>query len=441
MQDQPSDTRSSGAAPFQNTTLKSDDITPHKVHIRGLDDMTTEDITSYLAENMTAISHSRIEWIDDTSANIVFPTPASALKALREIISQSTHDASIPDLQLCAAKPYTARPAADLRVRLALITDQKRPRAYQASRFYMMHPDLDPREKARREKTRDGGGGYRSHRYGQDEQRRRRKNDRDQGYDASMYDDNPITTAKTNGRSMTRQSSSSMMSVDSSEEAVSPGDLRSRRSRRGGDHFRPGTRNRSASPAMERDDAGGRRLRRRTPPPSWKNSSKELFPSKPTLGTALTGATSQELFPNKKHAANLKKELFPGKPHTSHHRRTDAIDAADVTADLFANRLAFTNTTAASAKPSESSYGRLNAPSQVNSDIDHPTAAGGLNIRGASKQNQGFNIRGIAADGQRVGVIKELFPDKAGSNSGKELFAEKLEGRGGRRNLAADLSI
>lgn len=58
----------------------------------------------------------------------------------------------------------------------------------------------------------------------------------------------------------------------------------------------------------------------------------------------------------------------------------------------------------------------------------------------------GFNIRGIAAKRttdqgitiKGTGTVRELFPEKFG-NAGKELFAEKLEGRGRRRQRAEDL--
>jgi hypothetical protein len=52
---------------------------------------------------------------------------------------------------------------------------------------------------------------------------------------------------------------------------------------------------------------------------------------------------------------------------------------------------------------------------------------------------QGISIKGTGP------TVKELFPEKfrggSGSvgNSGKELFAEKLEGRGRRRQKAEDL--
>lgn len=424
--------------------MTSENITPHKIHIRGLDDLSTGDITVFLREHIPSNPHSRVEWIDDTSANIIFPTPALTLKALEQLTSPNKTDVLLSDLQLRAAKAYSARPELSLQIRPALITDQKRPRAYEASRFYMMHPDLDPREKARREKA-PGGSGYRRRRYGTDEQRRRKRNDQDEGFDASMYDDGAGLPAESAGRSKIIRTSSSLHSINSSEEPFNPGD---RRSRRRGDYFRPGARNRSASPAMDVDedtqDAPSRRTRRRPPPigladerhhVSVQNSNRELFPSKTSMGTVLTETTKQDLFPNKKHAVNLKKELFPRKSHAVHHRRSDAFDAADATADLFANRLAFTKHAGAGEAPksSSSSYRRLNAEPAMDSVED------GLSIRGTAKQDTGFTIRGVAADGTRVGVIKELFPDKAGPNLGKELFAEKLQGRGGRRNRAEDM--
>lgn len=62
-------------------------------------------------------------------------------------------------------------------------------------------------------------------------------------------------------------------------------------------------------------------------------------------------------------------------------------------------------------------------------------SSGGFSIRGmASKRgpDQGIAIKGTGP------TVKELFPEKFG-NAGKELFAEKLEGRGRRRQKAEDM--
>ena len=313
----------------------------------------------------------------------------------------------------------------------------------------MMHPELDPREQRRKDrKQQERSGDYRRRRYGRDEQSRRRKDDHNQGFEPDMYDDDDGALAKRTRNSSSRRESASMHSAHSSDIAQSPNNGRSRHRRRE-DYPRAGARDRSASPNTY-DDINGNNMRsggrrRRTPPRAHDtksrnlaqdaNQGKELFPSKCALGTALNGG-SKELFPNKKLAANLKKELFPAKVTTSHHRRSDAFDAADETADLFERRLGFANSTSdpKNIHVAESSYGRLNTNTSGDSMILETPMDSGLSIRGASKQqDQGISIRGVAADGPRIGIMK------AGSNAGKELFAEKLQGRGGRRNRAEDM--
>ena len=288
---------------------------------------------------------------------------------------------------------------------------------------------------------------YRGRRYGQDEQRRRRRDDRDQGFEPTMYDDDAGALADRRQGSASRRGSASMHSTNSSDMASSAGDRRRYRGR--GDYSRTHGRDRSASPCRydnERSISESRR--RRTPPDAYnfrtsggnhrENFGKELFPPKAALSYA-----EKELFPNKHLAANLKKELFPSKAKQSHHRRSDAFDAANETADLFTKRLDFANvgTSAKSMKMAEPSYGRLNSDTNPDPAIPDSPLDNGLSIRGASKQqqDQGLSIRGIAADSTSVNTLKELFPGKAVGNAGKELFAEKLQGRRSRRNKAEDM--
>ena len=216
----------------------------------------------------------------------------------------------------------------------------------------------------------------------------------------------------------------------------------------GRDHRR--TRDRSASPGKETDSRD--RIRRRTPRPRYsslerdphieENATKELFPSK--LGSHDIGAERRgspkikELFPTKKIPTNTKKELFPLKAGVSAHRRSDAFDAADETADLFAQGLSVPFMDGAMDLPSN--HGRLKStdPDPVAEDLAD-LKRGGFSIRGAAKQvNHGFSIRGKATDVSAGSSVKELFPGKAG-NAGKELFAEKLQGRGAMRRTAADM--
>ncbi len=407
--------------------------TPHKIHIRGVDDLTTDDIKAFSTEHFPDGPPVRVEWIDDTSANLVYSSPGDGFKALDQLSLQFSSISQPTDLRI--AKTLSTHPNTILHIRTAFTSDQKKPRAYEASRFYMMHPEHDPREQRRRNYSHTSNGDYRRRRYGDDENRRRRRRDKESGFDASMYDDD-------------NHKSSSEPSL-----ASSPG----RRSRRAGDSYRPRrdglseSRDRSASPGRQNGDRP--RRRKRTPPPAYQNRDPHPFPTEnegkelfPVKSKQSNGNVSNDLFSNKILAADLKKELFPQKTNTILHRRSDAFDAADETADLFANRMsvpfaddgkkgAVKSLASRITAPSESTYGRLKgSDSEPMIEMDDKDDDAGLNIRGASQQDQGFSIRGSAA-----GTIKELFPGKSIGNTGKELFAERLEGRGTRRTRAEDM--
>ena len=441
--------------------IPDSEIAPHKVYIRGLEDLTTSDIQAFAFEHYPLKEcPPHVEWIDDTSANIVFGGEETAMVALRHFTLTSEKSELPPSSQLRAAKPLSTRPGSSLYVRIAAITDHKRPRAYEASRFYMMHPEHDPREQRRRDGSFQGNGEYRRKGYSNDEHRRRRQKDREDGFDASMYDD---------GRPSSRRNSISSSMNGHGIEQRGNGRLR-------GDSYRPArderngartSRNRSASPTGRNGH---------TPPPSYRcrdphpfpqeNKGKELFPSissvrdtdrnakdlfsSKMLAAGVTkgpyftnSALAREAAPNgrnlpsnKLRATEMKRELFPDKVKPNKHSRSDAFDAADATADLFASGISVPFTDGFSSRKSSihglrSSYSR--------SWVDGGDVEVGLSIRGASKkQNQGFLIRG-GAGVNAIGTIKELFPGKAAGNAGKELFAEKVEGRGGRRNRAEDM--
>lgn len=72
---------------------------------------------------------------------------------------------------------------------------------------------------------------------------------------------------------------------------------------------------------------------------------------------------------------------------------------------------------------------RITTPNTATGD-----GGNGINIRGIAGRRS--NEQGIAIKGTGP-TVKELFPEKFG-NSGKELFAEKIEGRGRRRQKAED---
>ncbi|KAL8677715.1 MAG: hypothetical protein Q9186_005883 [Xanthomendoza sp. 1 TL-2023] len=432
-----------GPLPIQSTDTSGENAVAHKVHITGVDDLTTNDLEAFAAEHHSTKGLSRIEWVDDSSANIVYETPGAALEAVRSLAHPFTGQeaAAIPNLQLRSAKSLSTRPESRLQVRIAVATDVKRPRAHEASRFYMMHPEYDPRERLRGRKHTEGGSDYQKQRYGDGEHQRRRLQDRGNRSSKSMYDDDSGSLAR--NEHVSRRSS---ISMNSSVSSLADGRTHQRRRSRTGQHgdcYRPGTgtqhdarRRRSASPGKDdeaRGNIGGRHARQRTPPRS--NRSKEL------LSVKSAGVTSsKELFPNKSIAANLKKELFPAKAGSSHHRRSDAFDAADETADLFAARMALSKKIPAASRPTtvaDLSFERLRSSDTERHD-EGQVEDSGISIRGASKHHgSGVSIRGVVA-ASKAETNRELFPRKMG-NLGKELFAEKLQGRGLRRNKAEDM--
>lgn len=416
-------------------------ITPEKIHIRGVDDLTTEDIMAFAAEHFQSASPVRIEWIDDTSANMVFSSPDITSDALYHFSSDSSALVSHSLSELRAAKTFSKHPELRLELRMAFSTDQKKPRAHEASRFYMMHPEHDPREK-RRHETSSRDHDYKRRRYDRKEHRRRKELDNHDGFGPGMYDEDD----RTSNKAESRRGSYSNYSV-SSEGLDADGGVRRRRFC--GDFYRPrkfsesgrASRDRSASP----DPASGmRNVRRRTPSRAYRsyrsdsprahNSGKELFPASdaPITNRVLE---ERELFPNKISATILKKELFPNKVIISNHRRSDAFDAADETADLFASGLTVSNTTPVSKRSpfitklttSAPKDGRFQNPETVSGSLFQEADENSeLKIRGASKlETLGMSIGGAGGDGARMRKL---------GNAGKELFVEKL-----KRNKAADM--
>ncbi|KAA8643546.1 hypothetical protein EYZ11_008849 [Aspergillus tanneri] len=411
-----------------------------KVHIRGVDELATDDIKQFASNHFTIEEPSRVEWIDDTSANIVYSSSEVGLQALSAFtqVSEEEDASALPALRLRSAKVLSSHPDSVLQVRSAVKTDRKRPRAHEASRFYLMHPEHDPRERLRRElseRRRQGGGDtsdgdYRRRRFDGRELRRRRDRDVDEGISANMYDDTraPSTEYSDPDRGREGRGRRGHRDLFDEDEGRSSGRLRNRSASPGRDTLME-----SGYPDYKRSDSR-KRFRERSPQSKRRNEGKELFPSARSSGTAESDSNARELFPNKLATSYLKKELFPNK--VSNHRRSDAIDAADETADLFSRRI--------SIPLVDESYDQPR--SQRNNNVElfpESSEPRGVSIRGAaSAQDQGMAIRGTAnglSIKGRGASVRELFPSKYHNNVGKELFSDKIEGRGGPRRKAEDM--
>lgn len=398
-------------------------VVPHKVHLRGLDTFTPDDLRSYLAQHYVDGRFDRIEWIDDSSANLVFKSELTAQEALVALAVVEIADVTqLPPLEALPAKGYAAKPDSVLLVRFAVAGDRKVAGAASRSRFYLLHPEYDPEERRRRGEH--GGGRYRDRgdSYRRDYRRDRRDGDRrdrrdedeSEPFDVSLYDDDAAALAqRTLGgqRPRSRRDSASSGSAHSDRNRSSIQRNREKElfpDRRPRSEYR--ARGRSASPIRDRDGDAQMDEDDRARQAAALRSREKGRSIKERLSK---DNTPKELFPTKD--SGRKKELFPTRVSSTTGGRAQ-MDQVDDTTLLASAKLADRITPRSSAAPSA-----------------------GLNIRGlAAKRatDQGLSIKGIGGT-----TAKELFPDKfgTGGNRGKELFEEKLEGRGKRRQKAEDL--
>jgi len=357
---------------------KSDEartIVPTKVHIHGLDTMNTDDIKKYVKAHYG--DTDRVEWIDDSSANLNFPSESSARDALIALSSIAIADPTALSIgESLVAKPLEGRPEISLRVRYAVFSDKKAPGAAQRSRFYLLNPEYDPEERRRHQQQRR----YRDRDHRRNDSGGRRRDSREETgirFEASMYDDAP--------KPQRRRSS------DSSE------------------HNRPDNR------GKELFASGGRSSRRRNDrslSPRRDNDGDDSMGEGGRASSHGNRAKARSLKERISNDHNRSKELFPTKA-SGRGGQLDQLESA-----------------IGSARLREEDRPRVvDAPSVPRKGADSFNIRGSANQRGEA--GQGFSIRGSAAN------AKELFPSKlGGTNAGKEL----LEGRKNKpRQRAEDL--
>lgn len=338
---------------------ESKTLMPTKVHIRGLDTLNTDDIKTYVKSHYG--STDRIEWVDDTSANLLFGSESSARDALIALSSIEIADPSaLAAGETLPAKPFDGKSEISLHVRLAVLSDRKQPGAALRSRFYLLNPEYDPEERRRRGKYRDRDGDRR-----RSEMHRRRDSDEVEPFEASMYDDVP-------------------------------------RSSRGRHHSDSPDRQRSYSRENRGKElfAGHRRRRDRSASPLRDTDGDE------SMGEGRAGSSG-----NRSKARSLKdrigadgrnnrsKELFPSKISPGRGGQLDQLEGAIGSAHLREE----------------------DRPKVV--DMLPDSSGASFNIRGAAQQRgqgEGFSIRGAAANAKELFPGK-----LGGSNTGKELLDGK----------------
>lgn len=383
----------------------ADSLVPSKIHIRGLDDMNPKEVKTYITEHCPGGTFERIEWIDDTSANLVFPSASTAQDVLIALASVEIADATLlPPKELLPAKAFSEKAGIALQVRIAVESDKKRPRAAERSRFYLLNPEYDP-ENRNKYRDRDDGG-RRRRRYSREDEPR-------DHFDVNLYDDDAAALATRENASRPRRRRSYTPDYDS--------DDRQERSHRGSNRNKElfpdhtSRRDRSASPTRDRDGDHG-----------MVEGHEDSAEHNRRGARAIKERLVQ---------SNRDKELFPNQALSSEDNRLD--DAAELS-NRFSLPLYDGRHDEKPAGRGERLAGRITARGSGNSLADRITEpAEGFSIRGAAGQrsgSQGITIKGASKS------ARELFPEKlGGGNAGKELFADKLDGRSRRRQRAGDL--
>jgi hypothetical protein len=452
----------------------------NKIHIRGVDEMHTNDILAFVHDHFSEVGDdAHVQWIDDTSANICFRDNDQAKRAHLTFLANpvTLEQLANEPFELRTAKPLASRPGSMLVVRVAQQGDRKRKNAKDASRYYLMHPDQDPTERMRREfaNTRSSrnetGGDYRRRRFDDRElNRRRRDNDHNADgteFSANMYDDAPATdtdagagargrdlffSRASKGRRRSASPGARTRNSDEIEISDSDDDHNDGRHRRRGNGYRERERERDRGPARSNvgkelfDTAG----RKGGGGGGLQSERVELFPSEKTPADADTTMTTTNnratgdaanSRANAAAAKRLKADLMSSAVQTSprggHHRRSHAMDAKN--AEDLSERFARKSISIDSTK----SFGVANGgvelfPTGGGMDRD---GGGGFSIKGSG----GLSIKGRAE-------VKELFPNQyergggtttaaaaaGGRNKGKELFDAPVREKRVRRR-AGDL--
>ena len=224
-------------------------IVPFKVHLRGLDDLTTDKILKGVREVCDLELYRRLQWIDDTSANMVFDTETAAADTLAAL---SAEEESEP-LRLRAVKSLEALGGSQLQARMAVEADVKVAGAKDRSRFYLMNPDYDPDSRPRKRKNfREQGPRFkRTRRQSEDEVFHRRNSQQSTPFNVDFYDDAPPAAEP----AVRRASVSSASSYDVRKKTRSGEDLFAGRDN--GRLRKNNSRDRSASPDRDGDGRYG----------------------------------------------------------------------------------------------------------------------------------------------------------------------------------------
>ena len=464
-----------------------DETQPTKIHVRGVERLNTDQIEKWVGEHVGADLFRKVQWIDDSSANLIFDTEVAASDALNML---SVVEGSGP-LELRKAKELSTHPDHDLQVRMAIVTDVKTKGAKDRSAFYLFNPEWDPdnpnnvRHDSRKRRWADDGGRERNkyRRREWEDDRHHRRESRDQGnFTEDMYDEGTGTaSAPPENRRASSGSEYSRRKITFDDDPFAPkqnGRLRDRSAspgRAGDGRYgfsedqprRRTARPRSATPPGIRKNRDNRNAREAT--------RKELFPDKPSVSAFSNGYGHLSDRPSTPTSNSGPRELFPDRQGTPNHRRQDGRDLPLDEVVHFMGRHSLDGTYEndehrtyqshySGARPSSSRsnqtdrgdrgkgrdlFARIDGVSDARAsgrlsrdgddDVGISIKGNAMKSGGGGNGDQGFSFLGASKEGQKTEnpLVKELFPLKNGP--AKDLFDGRIKGRASGRRRAEDL--
>lgn len=408
--------------PNDNSGPNSLDPVPNKIYIRGLENLTSNDIDTYVASYLNLYKPTHIEWIDDLSANLVFPSSDIALDALKSLsVHKGLNFKSIPVLQTIKAKPFPQHPEASFEIRLAVSGDKKQVGARERSRFYLLNPEYDPALGGKRTNSRltrkyrhRNEGGHRIQKYDCREQQMR---DRKLDSDSRLHDRAklPILNhVRTRRHEKIRESLLTLEPKGSDLQQSCSKKVEKELFPNHEDSSRGRLRHPSNSPTANDNDI-------------WKEISHTTSSGSPRQANTSNHSKIQE------RDGNNAIELFP---QTQSNQRHSILDDIDHSVDLLPMSSVFML-----RKGSESDYLSRNHDFTLKPTKRNADSSKEISIRGLAKDlpptTKGFAIKGASSSLSS----KELFPYSNPNNIRRDLFERKIDGRPHRKKMVKDLFL
>ncbi|KAI8982357.1 hypothetical protein BDF20DRAFT_809652, partial [Mycotypha africana] len=116
---------------------------PTAIFLHGVDNLSTDDIKGYVNSPLL----SKLEWINDSSCNLVCNTPEEATEIAQSLLEDGSQIQTLDHRTLLPAKPFIVENSKDnqpsrvetLSIRMATDEDIKERGARLRSRYYMIH--------------------------------------------------------------------------------------------------------------------------------------------------------------------------------------------------------------------------------------------------------------------------------------------------------------